>query len=128
MPRPAKNPPTEAEWIAIQGQGDRKAAAIISELRGANLGSISGLEASRRRVSHEWVAQQRKTKLRQNTKPSENLQSLGDTMPSENTQATGNGGPRITREVSRGENARVQQTGSDRAAADQVVAKGPEAV
>lgn len=55
MARPAKPDLTADEQAAIVGVGNRRAAAIINELRGANLGSISREEADRRRVSHEWI-------------------------------------------------------------------------
>jgi len=82
--------------LAIEGKGDRAAAGIVSELRGANVGSISQREASRRRVSHEWVAQRRK-ELRQKTYPSENGGGNGATMPSDNTQGESHSASRMTR-------------------------------
>lgn len=52
-PKP-KLTPREAE--AIKGKGYRIAAAIVSDMRGANAVSISPFEARKRRVSARWLA------------------------------------------------------------------------
>lgn len=128
MARPSKPALSQAEWAAIVGEGDRAASGIVSELRGANVGSISQREASRRRVSHEWVAQQRK---RQKTQPSENGVGAGSTQPSENPLGVSHSASRMTRmgysvAESNGEVARVEAPREPTPAKDQVVAKGPD--
>lgn len=100
MARPRKPDLSPAELQAIEGKGDRVACGIVSEMRGANVGSISQREASTRRVSHEWVAQQRK---RQKTQPSENQVGAGDGTPSENNGAMGDTGSRVDPVWSAGE-------------------------
>lgn len=148
MPRPSKPDMSPAEWLATAGMGSRKASGVVSEMRGANVGSISAKEASRRRVSHEWVDQQRRK--RQKTQPSENAGGDGGAAPSENHSDTSHTGTRMgcsptlektatdflhgpvkepgqasgKVEVSSGDVAGVQQTKTGSPANDQVVAKG----
>lgn len=95
MARPRKPDLSQAEWLAIEGKGDRVAAGIVSRGRGAFVDSISAVEANRRGVSHEWVAQKRKN--RQKTQPSENVDGVQGTMPSRNQVITDYTGPRISR-------------------------------
>lgn len=93
MARPRKADPSAEEWVAIEGKGNRVAARIVSAMRRADVASISQVEASRRGVSHEWVAQQRKK--RQKTQPSENSGVALSSGPSENEAATDYTGPRM---------------------------------
>lgn len=94
MARPRKPDLSAEEWAAIEGKGDRAASGIVSAMRGADVASISHKEASRRGVSHEWVAQQRK---RQKTGPSENQTVNGGNTVSENNVLTDYTGTRIGR-------------------------------
>lgn len=96
MARPRKADLSAEEWAAIEGKGDRAASGIVSALRGADVASISQREASRRSVSHEWVAQQRKK--RQKTQPSENPVAALSGPPSENVALTDYTGTRMGRE------------------------------
>jgi hypothetical protein len=100
MARPRKDDLSPEEWAAIEGKGDRAASGIVSALRGADVASISQREASRRSVSHEWVAQQRKK--RQKTQPSENPVAALTASPSENPELTDDTGTRIGREETSG--------------------------
>lgn len=93
MARPRKPDLSPDEWAAIEGKGDRAASGIVSAKRGADVASISQREASRRGVSHEWIAQQRKK--RQKTQPSENSGAVPVGPPSENQSLTDYTGPRI---------------------------------
>lgn len=121
MARPSKPALSAEEWAAIAGKGDRAASGIVSTMRGAGVASISQREASRRRVSHEWIAQARK---RQKTQPSENQVGVQETMPSDNQASTDYTGPRMGRSVSPGEVAGVQQSESQPPGSNVVVAKG----
>ena len=101
MARPRKADLSAEEWAAIEGKGDRAASGIVSALRGADVASISQREASRRGVSHDWIAQQRKK--RQKTPPPENPAVAPLGAPPENPAATDYTGTRIGREVPPGE-------------------------
>lgn len=109
MARPRKPDLSPEEWAAIAGKGDRAASGIVSAMRGADVASISHKEASRRGVSHEWVAQQRK---RQKTTPSENQSGEGATMMSENQLVTDYTGSRM---VSVRESPPIPERSSDTA-------------
>lgn len=124
MARPSKPALSPAEWQAIAGKGDRAASGIVSAMRGAGVASISQREASRRSVSHEWVAQQRK---RQKTQPSENNLGVQETMPSDNKTGKDHTGSRIHLPKTTGEVAWVKPSGEGLPANDQEVAKGGKA-
>lgn len=94
--RPAKPGLTDVELQAIQGLGEQQAAAKVSDMRGANLGSISAAEASRRRVSHDWVRRQRLRK----TQPTQNSNGARVEGVTQNSSAPYGSGPRTIRDDS----------------------------
>lgn len=96
MARPFKADLSPVESLAIVGKGDRVAAGIVSAMRGANVGSITQAEASRRRVSHEWIRKQRQT-----TQPPINSEVHPMTLPPNNVDDQSHSGPRMTRMGSR---------------------------
>ena len=51
---------TGEEVQAITGKGNRIAAAIISQMRGAEAASLTNAQRNARRVSYVWIMQQRR--------------------------------------------------------------------
>lgn len=97
MARPPKPPLNPVELEAIAGKGNQSAAAIVSAMRGANVGSISQAEATRRRVSYKWIGRQRKTALQDKTHTGQNVGEAGATMPGQNNSPTWATGARLPR-------------------------------
>lgn len=91
MARPRKTDLEPPEWLAIEGKGNRAAAAIVSDMRGANLGSISGAERARRRVSHKFIERQRRDK----TKPGQNPEPSPAVGPGQNSDVAERSGTRV---------------------------------
>lgn len=107
MARPFKPDLSAEELAAIDGYGDRTAAGIVSQLRGANLGSITQAEANRRRVSHEWIRKQRQT-----TQPPINSEASAMQQPPNKELVTDYTGPRM---VSVRESPPIPERSSDTA-------------
>jgi len=104
MGRHPKPDLTPEELAATEGKTNRIAAAIVSDMRGANVVNINALERYRRRVSHSWIRQQRVNALRGNIQACKNTGGAGAASPmtnppsvEENQWAMGNSGPRNDR-------------------------------
>jgi len=134
MGRHPKPDLTPEELAATEGKTNRIAAAIVSDMRGANVVNINALERYRRRVSHSWIRQQRVNALRGNIQACKNTGGAGAASPmtnppsvEENQWAMGNSGPRIDLPETSGVVAGAQQPKTPPPVANQEVAKGGNA-
>lgn len=127
MARPSKPELTPEEWAAIEGiKSNIAAAAKVSDLRGANVLSISHAEALRRSVSKEFIRRARRElswvrvlgslpthESQHKTSMAQNTQAVGATTMAQNNSPTGHSGSRMAQDQTVQESQEISERASE---------------